>query len=449
MEMARYVLFSPVGMTDPISDFHDGSMLHIARKYRPERVYIYLSQETAAFDKKDGRYAKALELLARNMNFPVKVTKILRPELVDVHLFDEFYDEFEEIIKKIKYENPGAVILLNVSSGTPAMKSALHTIAAMTDDAECIPIQVATPRKAHNERRESVADYELEVQWECNEDNDEEKFFDRCSCSKHYNLLLKIKKEIIRNHIDAYDYRAALAIADDCGRGVNGDAKNYLRAACARVQLDTRGTDAALSGASAEALAAFVPIREGDKRSMAEYLLWLEVKLKRKEFCDFIRGISPLFLDLLEAAEKKCGININAYCNRDQKGKKRLMRSKMEVDGGKGARILSVLDPIFYGCYRDSNLSSAQLAPLVEHFVPDEGLKSCVQKLRNIEDVCRNRAAHEIISVTDDWIKREGGLSPEEILSELGKLSEYIGISRSRIKGSYEKMNDFIKQSLA
>lgn len=36
METERYVLFSPVGMTDPISGNRDGSMLHIARKYKPE-----------------------------------------------------------------------------------------------------------------------------------------------------------------------------------------------------------------------------------------------------------------------------------------------------------------------------------------------------------------------------------------------------------------------------
>ena len=243
METKRYVLFSPIGMTDPISGNRDGSMLHIARKYKPEHVYLYLSQETAAFEEADGRYAGALSLLAEKLGFHVEVTKISRPDLVDVHLFDEFYDEFEGIIKSIKDENPEAVILLNVSSGTPAMKSALHTIAAMTDDAECIPIQVSTPRKAHNERRYDVKKYDLATEWELDEDNDTERFTDRCSCSDHYNLLLKIKKEIIRNHIDAYDYRAALALAKDCGRGVGERAKAYLRAACARVQLDEQGVE--------------------------------------------------------------------------------------------------------------------------------------------------------------------------------------------------------------
>ena len=82
MGTERYVLFSPVGMTDPISDCRDGSMLHIARRFRPEHVYLYLSHETAAFDEADGRYAGALALLAEKLGFHVEVTKISRPDLV-------------------------------------------------------------------------------------------------------------------------------------------------------------------------------------------------------------------------------------------------------------------------------------------------------------------------------------------------------------------------------
>ena len=38
-----YVLFSPVGGTDPISNDRDGSMLHIARRYHPDHIMLFLS----------------------------------------------------------------------------------------------------------------------------------------------------------------------------------------------------------------------------------------------------------------------------------------------------------------------------------------------------------------------------------------------------------------------
>ena len=452
METERYVLFSPVGMKDPIYDCRDGSMLHIARRFRPEHVYLYLSHETAAFDEADGRYAGALALLAEKLGFHSEVTKISRPDLVDVHLFDEFYDEFEGIIKRIKDENPESVILLNVSSGTPAMKSALHTIAAMTDDAECIPVQVATPRKAHNERRESITEYELEIQWLCDKDNEKESFRDRCSCSKHYNLLLKIKKEIIRNHIDAYDYRAALALAKDCGRGVSERAKAYLRAACARVQLDEQGVDAQLAEtrAGSGVLIRFAPVRGERRRSIVEYLLWLEMKLRRAEYCDFIRGISPIFLDLLEeAADAACNIKINRFC-KNTSGKRILARDKLNQDI-QGQKALVALDDAFGGyCrYKDSDLSPAQLVPVIEALSQNEELKACVRALRGAEQNCRNMAAHEIVSVTGGWIKERCGLTPDDILKMLNNLAEYAGLKQSEIKnGSYDKMNELIKESL-
>lgn len=38
----RYVLFSPVGTSDPIRGYKDGPMLHIARVYRPYKIYIFI-----------------------------------------------------------------------------------------------------------------------------------------------------------------------------------------------------------------------------------------------------------------------------------------------------------------------------------------------------------------------------------------------------------------------
>ena len=47
----KYILFSPVGTHDPIGISKDktkvseGSMLHIIRHYKPEIVYLYITEE--------------------------------------------------------------------------------------------------------------------------------------------------------------------------------------------------------------------------------------------------------------------------------------------------------------------------------------------------------------------------------------------------------------------
>ena len=54
--MAERVLFTCVGTSDPVREMRDGSMLHIMRHYRPEKVYIFLSKEMEDFEKADHRF---------------------------------------------------------------------------------------------------------------------------------------------------------------------------------------------------------------------------------------------------------------------------------------------------------------------------------------------------------------------------------------------------------
>lgn len=47
------ILFSPLGGTDPISNFRDGSMLHICRIYKPDIVILYMSKEMYDYHVKE------------------------------------------------------------------------------------------------------------------------------------------------------------------------------------------------------------------------------------------------------------------------------------------------------------------------------------------------------------------------------------------------------------
>jgi agmatine/peptidylarginine deiminase len=53
--MNQTILFTPVGGTDPISlnNYHDGSILHICRFYKPDKVILYMSKEMLDFQEKD------------------------------------------------------------------------------------------------------------------------------------------------------------------------------------------------------------------------------------------------------------------------------------------------------------------------------------------------------------------------------------------------------------
>ena len=186
----KKILFSPIGTTDPISNFRDGAMLHICRYLDIDKVYLYLSKEVYGYHEHDNRYVYCLEKLGELKGKKIEHEIIVRDDLINVHIFDYFIDEFRDILKKINNENENSEIYLNVSSGTPAMKSALQSLAAF-QEIKMIPVQVSTPEGRSNPHSEEKWNYNPEEMWECNDDNTDKK--ERWSISKNFNFLLQIK----------------------------------------------------------------------------------------------------------------------------------------------------------------------------------------------------------------------------------------------------------------
>lgn len=163
--MNKIFLFSPVGGTDPISSTNckDGSLLHICRVYKPDKVYLYMSYEMLEFQKEDNRYLYCLEQLSALQNRKMEYEIIERGRLKDVQKFDYFYEDFSTIIKGIIEEmDETDILLLNVSSGTPAMKSGLLVLTTL-GEFPCKSIQVSTPEKGINEH--THRDYDVMTLW--------------------------------------------------------------------------------------------------------------------------------------------------------------------------------------------------------------------------------------------------------------------------------------------
>ena len=63
-----------------------------------------------------------------------------------------------------------------------------------------------------------------------------------------------------------------------------------------------------------------MPIKTGDEREIFEYLISLQIKLKQGNLADFIRGITPVVMDLFESCFKnKCNIDLKKYCDKVNK----------------------------------------------------------------------------------------------------------------------------------
>lgn len=440
----RCVLFTPVGGHDPIASYRDGAVLHICRKYRPEKVYLYLSHEMLERSRQDDRYRLSLEKLQEQLKCQIEIEMIERDELTQVQLFDAFYTDFDQILRQIHEKNPDCELLLNLSSGTPAMKSALNVISVLAPYA-MRAIQVSTPHKRENPKDEAPEDYDVEAAWACNEDNTE-NFVDRCREVESDHLLVKIKKESIQRLLDAYNYKAALLMAQDIAEFVPERAMQMLYAAECRLQLDQRGYDKALQGLGCQ----FMPVENGEHRQIFEYVLSLQIKLAQGNYADFLRGLTPVVIDLFEICLKnQLHITTEQYCERNRSGVWMVRRQVMQKSET-GLKILRAMEKRADNQeLKEGPLSSMNILWIFQEFSDNGKLLDDLKSMREIESKVRNIAAHEIVSVTNSWIKSRTEMTGEDIMKLLKRLVAHAGIrAKTEYWNSYDDMNAAIAAEL-
>lgn len=197
------ILISAVGTTDPISNNHDAALLHIARNYRPDKIVLVYSQEMLV--KQDLINKVLLSIEGYNPIIEIDSTILNNDE---VFLFDKMYEVMGLIVQK--YTNDDDEIILNLSSGTPQIISALFALNRI-NDYNTQAIQVATPKKGANREYKSLTDTEIDALIVENQDNNVD-FVDRSIKDKSEKFTQALVKRHLRSLIASFDYQAAEAI---------------------------------------------------------------------------------------------------------------------------------------------------------------------------------------------------------------------------------------------
>lgn len=442
----KKILFSPIGSTDPIAGQHDGAMLHIIRKYKPEKVYVYMSKEMGELEDKDMRYSYCLEQLRNHLKLEIEVEYIRRDDLVDVHIFDYFLAEFKSILKELCI--PETEVLLNVSSGTPAMKSALQILAA-TFDNQVIPIQVHTPKKELNDREDIKGNYSVELQWELNLDN-EENYTDRCTVSPVVNMMNETKSTIIKQMVEEYDYVAAYRVAKTVQGGINQTAEKLIRAGIARLKLDK----SACSKLCNEVGYDMYPVKRTDQWALFEYMMILRIKIIKEEYADFIRAISPLFFSLMEKIIRNSGqIDLDKY-RYEELVKRNKHDTKSKINRiVKWRKRETEKNPIFQSINGSKNTDTVifteDYTKLINLLNIDGKTKTLVNEMRNVEKNIRNSAAHSIVNITDEVVETYTGMNSWQIFSKIRNLITASGVNISKESlNTYDDLNNEIKRNM-
>ena len=435
--MGKTILFSPVGGTDPISlnNMHDGSLLHICRWYKPDEVVLYMSKEMLEFQEKDDRYRYCLRKLAESQHREIKIHEIEREKLVDVQDFNYFYEDFRNCLSDILKREPDAEILVNISSGTPAMKSGLLVLVTL-GELYYKTIQVITPMRRLNEH--SHTDYDVETLWELNEDN-LEGAENRCKTVYCPSLSNLKQEEIIKQLVREYDYKAALSAAELLPEEATKSYIDLLKIAYDRLQLDNRNINAAVKKYQMDGF----HVKNDEAMKYFEYALALDIKRRRGEYGDFVRALSPIILDLFEMILfTDCGIDINKYLEVKDNIPKWSQRFLS------GTEVGDILESEFPG-FKYGPVYSIHVLRIIENKSQNSKVRDVVTALRDVESSVRNIAAHEVVSVTEKLVKDRTKYTPEEVMNLVKEAFKYSGLNiKKEYWNSYDEMNEFIIEQM-
>ena len=194
------ILISAVGTTDPISNNRDAALLHIARTYRPEKVVLVYSEEMLI--KKDLIEKAIFSIEDYHPDVTIESTILKNDE---VYLFDKMYEVMGQIVEK--YSGTDHQLILNLSSGTPQIISALFALNRIKDY-NTQAIQVATPNKSANRQYVPLSSEGEQKLFNENEDNQKD-YEDRTIKDEAEKFNQSLIKRHLRNLIASYDYLAA------------------------------------------------------------------------------------------------------------------------------------------------------------------------------------------------------------------------------------------------
>ncbi|MDE7309443.1 MAG: hypothetical protein K2N61_12435, partial [Lachnospiraceae bacterium] len=348
---------------------------------------------------------------------------------------DSFIDSFEKIIEMIREKDQPEEIFVNVSSGTPAMKSSLQILSMLWNDVYAI--QVSTPCKSSNKNHEDKDSYDLNTQWQKNKDR-EASFENRCIISGSKNLLDRMKKENIQKYIEVYDYEAARMMVQTLSKKPSDEFTECLKIAIERTNLNIKYVNQKRKKYKLEN---WFPIDDTVNMKEYEYLLVMQMKLYKKQYADFIRDVTPIFFSFAKRIlEIECNLKIENICNK-KNGIWRISVDKLKTQ--------NIKPESFWN--KEPAVSAYIILKIIEQKSSNKKIISYMEDIRLVEEKVRNFAAHEIIDVTDEKIQNETGFTSNAIMQKIFKLAEISGLHiSSSDRKAYNVMNkrlvDLLKQ---
>ncbi len=445
------ILFTPAGDTDPVRDYHDGAILHILRHYDVDKVILVLTKDMEEKEKARQCYTRGIESVSPGISLEYRRTGITAP-----HLFEPL-TQVQDIFEEEYRAHPGAEWLVNISSGTPQLKTVMALLAL--DYPHIKAIQVASPEGGSNRGNQACDTLEELVEMiELNEDK-EDGAKNRCEEPPLYLLKRHGLTRQIISLTQNYEYAGALQIVrqnKECG--FSEETEKLLRHAVYRRDLMWKEANKVISVCDGK------PLMDNPD-DFTEYFRVMEMRAKKKQYPEFIVKLSPVLMQLgLKYLRELTRFRLESCGYQDRKkGIFRLERNKIrETD----PKLLSYIENRLRNDFYDSPIYFTHIVWICGYLKDNayrgdsrhEKVTAIFEKLRVVEERTRNPVAHEITNLTDDKIRNltgksderspgiPGGLSADDIMK---LLREVVRLVRGRdIPWNYDELNAVIIASL-
>ncbi|WP_315265627.1 type III-A CRISPR-associated CARF protein Csm6 [Selenomonas noxia] len=440
----KRILFSPIGSTDPIKNYHDGACLHIVRHYRPERVVLFFTKEMGNSEKADHRYTTAIKHVDPNCI----IEEPIYTDIVDPSRYEAFSQILPQTVQELLQKYPEHEILLNLSSGTPQIKTILAILAA--DNDRCVGIQTVTPVRAANDHKMIMTAKEIQEIIESNYDN-EPGTPSRLEAPPLSVFRYYAEKNRLLALIRSYEYNAALMLAEQSPR-VPEEAKVLLRHAVKRVALLPAEAREILSTYRDQELFFFKGYKE---ESLVEYFLVMQIDQENGHLSNLMLRIVPFLYEFLyEYVRKYARKTLAEVCEKRKNGGIFLVREKLKAAM---PGFLARLDKEFYPNYRDQSLSFYLLdhycsymqdKKLARNAELHTALLADLEKIRNVRKV-RNNVAHEITNVTEEIFRERMNMGSTQMMNIFAHMLCLIyGKNINKIRELYHTINGWLEEAL-
>lgn len=444
--MAR-VLFSPIGDTDPIRNCYDGACLHIVRHYQPDKVILFLTKTMSDMERKNHCYSRAIKHVA-----PACQIEIIYTDIVAAHLYDSFINILPSEVHKINTGDDE--ILLNLSSGTPQIKTMM---AILSVESNLRGIQVVSPNKASNSQTPHMtADDDVEAMLLNNFDDDPEAE-NRCQEPPLRTIRAFGERQRLLSLIDMYEYAGAYSLARGSSN-VSQEVKDILHHAVLRQKM--LKTEARKVLSSIDGIKLFPNVSNIKNKSqqekienLIEYLLNVVVTQHKGYIGELLVKSNSYLSELLQYH-----INNNSQLSlRECMNGEKISASKLR---SRYVELFERLDRDFADGFRDNAPNIGVLCTIC-CYIDEQGLLKNQEPYGQVVDLLhklaandgfrkmRNSAAHNIANTNEERLRSVIGMSSQELLHLLVKLSDIIlPVDARKASSIYNVLNHAIEARL-